>query len=240
MNAFVLAAGFGKRMGSLTENTPKPLLKIQSISLLDYALYLLFNWKIRKIWINTHYLGDQITNHLKNFKKIPIEISNEKTEILGTAGGIRTALPEDAYSEPILLINPDTLLFPKSDFSPKVNLANQSKIHLYLLPIPEGQNYTRISISSDQTLEFGIGNFYYIGLAVLDPNCLNNLDKNKYFDLSDIFKEYAKRGEISGEIFSGEVLDLGTKELWENFQTKDVFGKSLDHIHSFLSQSYMA
>lgn len=240
MNAFVLAAGFGKRMGSLTENTPKPLLKIQSITLLDYTLYLLFTWKIKRIWINTHYLGGQIAKHLQKFKNLLIEISHEETKILGTAGGIRTALPEYAYSEPILLINPDTVLFPKPDFTPKMNLADKGKIHLYLLPIPEGQNYTRISISSDQTLEFGIGNFYYIGLAVIDPNCLNKLDKNEYYDLSDIFKEFAKRGEITGEIFSGDVLDLGTKELWENFQTKDVFGKSLEQIHSFLSQSYMA
>ncbi|EOQ88954.1 MobA-like NTP transferase domain protein [Leptospira yanagawae serovar Saopaulo str. Sao Paulo = ATCC 700523] len=239
MNAFVLAAGFGKRMGSLTENTPKPLLKIQSITLLDYALYLLHVWNIQNIWVNTHYLGEKILNHLKKFSGISLVVSHESNEILGTAGGIRTALPEDHYTEPILIINPDTLFFPSADFSPKDRLANNSKIHLYLLPIPEGQSYTKISISDDQTLKFGEGNFYYIGLAVLDPKCLLHLEKNRYYDLSDIFKECGKKGEITGELFQGKVLDLGTKELWESYQTKDVFGNKLTKIQNFLSRFNM-
>lgn len=240
MNGFVLAAGFGKRMGTLTTNTPKPLLKIQSISLLDYSLYLLHLWKIKQVWINVHYLSEQITQHLLPFKGFPIHIAEEKTEILGTAGGIRTALPEELYAEPILLINPDTLFFPKSGFTPKLSLTSGSKIHLYLLPAPEGQNYTKISIQKDNTLKFGEGTFYYIGLAILDPTCLVTLEKHKYYDLSDTFKECSEKGQITGEIFPGEVLDLGTKELWDSYQTKDVFGKELEKIQSFLRSSYMA
>lgn len=236
MNAFVLAAGFGKRMGSLTENTPKPLLKIQSITLLDYALYLLQLWKIQKIWVNTHYLGEQIVEHLQKWKGLSLTVAEEKSIILGTAGGIRTALGENLNSEPILLINPDTLFFPNPDFSPKDSLANGCKIHLYLLPIPEGQNYTKISIGKNQTLSFGNGEYYYIGLAVLNPMCLAELETNRYYDLSDTFKECAKHGEITGEIFSGQVLDLGTKELWESYQTKDVFGNHLKDIQTFLSR----
>ncbi|MCW7496213.1 nucleotidyltransferase family protein [Leptospira levettii] len=239
MNAFVLAAGFGKRMGSLTQNTPKPLLEIQSITLLDYALYLLHIWKIQKVWINAHYLGEQILNHVKNFTGFPIEVSIEKDKILGTAGGIRTALPENPDSEPILLINPDTLFFPNLEFTPKHSLAKGIKIHLYLLPIPEGENYTKISIRKNGTLEFGKGEFYYIGLSVIDPSCLSNLEKNHFYDLSDTFRECANKGEITGEIFPGEVLDLGTKELWESYLNKDVFGSNLTKIKSFLSRSNM-
>lgn len=239
MNAFVLAAGFGKRMGSLTQNTPKPLLQIQSITLLDYALYLLHIWKIQKVWVNAHYLGEQILNHVKNFTGFPIEVSIEKDKILGTAGGIRTALPQDHFSEPILLINPDTLFFPNPEFTPKQNLATGIKIHLYLLPIPEGENYTQISIGKDGALEFGKGEFYYIGLSVIDPSCLSKLEKNQYYDLSDTFRECAKKGEITGEIFPGEVLDLGTKELWETYQSKDIFGSHLMNIKSFLSRTNM-
>ncbi|TGM52527.1 nucleotidyltransferase family protein [Leptospira vanthielii] len=240
MNAFVLAAGFGKRMGTLTENCPKPLLKIQDVTLLDYSLYLLNQWKILKVWINTHYLGEQIKNHVQNFKQYPVEILEEKDEILGTAGGIRTGLSEESFAEPILLINPDTLFFPDPTFSPKTNLPNEIKIHLYLLPAPSDQNYTKIEITKNGSLKFGTGAYYYIGLAVLDPKCLSHIEKNKYYDLSDIFKECAERGEITGEIFSGTVLDLGTKELWNSYSTKDIFGSQLSEINSFLNSSYMA
>lgn len=78
MKAFVLAAGYGKRMGTLTENCPKPLLKIQGITLLDYSLYLLYEWKISKVWINTHYLGEKIKEHIQKFIKYPIELLVEK------------------------------------------------------------------------------------------------------------------------------------------------------------------
>ncbi|TGL86530.1 nucleotidyltransferase family protein [Leptospira congkakensis] len=239
MNAFVLAAGFGKRMGTLTENCPKPLLKIQGISLLDYSLYLLNEWKISNVWINTHYLGEQIKSHVKDFKKFPIEVLEEKKEILGTAGGIRTGLPKDSLDKPLLLINPDTLFFPNSDFSPKQSLTTGVQIHLYLLPTPPDQNYTKINIGENGILEFGKGSFYYIGLAILNPNCLIHLEKNKYYDLSDIFKECATRGEITGEIFSGNVLDLGTKELWDSYSNRDVFGSKLSQIQSFVKNSNM-
>ncbi|EOQ96903.1 MobA-like NTP transferase domain protein [Leptospira wolbachii serovar Codice str. CDC] len=240
MKAFVLAAGFGKRMGTLTENCPKPLLKIQSISLLDYSLYLLNEWKTSKVWINTHYLGEQIKNHVQNFKQFPIKVLEEKTEILGTAGGIRTGLSEESFTEPILLINPDTLFFPDQTFSPNTSLSNESKIHLYLLPTSTDQNYTKIEIGKNGSLKFGTGTYYYIGLAILNPKCLSHLEKNRYYDLSDIFKECAERGEITGEVFSGTVLDLGTKELWDSYSTKDIFGSQLSKIQSFLNSSYMA
>ncbi|TGK50409.1 nucleotidyltransferase family protein [Leptospira kanakyensis] len=239
MNAFVLAAGFGKRMGSLTENCPKPLLKIQGITLLDYSLYLLNEWKISNVWINTHYLGEKIKSHLQNFTKFPIHVIEEKTEILGTAGGIRTGLPKDSLNESILLINPDTLFFPNPDFSPNDSLSDGIKIHLYLLPSPPNQNYTQINIGENGSLEFGKGAYYYIGLAILNPNCLIHLEKNKYYDLSDIFKECAARGEITGEVFSGTVLDLGTKELWDSYIQKDIFGKEITKILSFVNSSKM-
>ncbi|TGL44323.1 NTP transferase domain-containing protein [Leptospira perdikensis] len=239
MNAFVLAAGFGKRMGSLTENTPKPLLKIQGVSLLDYSLYLLDQWKISKVWINTHYLGEQIKIHVQNFKRYPVEVLEEKEKILGTAGGIRTGLPENSLEEPILLINPDTLFFPKLDFLPNLSLPNDKKIHLYLLPTPPGQSYTKINIDKNGLLKFGSGSYYYIGLAILNPKCLIHLEKNQYHDLSDIFKECAERGEITGEVFPGTVLDLGTKELWDSYETKNIFGHELSKIKSFIKSSYM-
>ncbi|MCW7491622.1 NTP transferase domain-containing protein [Leptospira sp. 2 VSF19] len=240
MNAFVLAAGFGKRMGSLTENCPKPLLKIQDITLLDYSLYLLDLWKVSNVLVNTHYLGDQIKNHLKRFKKFPITILEEKNEILGTAGGIRTGLSDKYFEEPILLINPDTLFFPDQSFKPKTELKDHTKIHLYLLPAPPNQSYTKIGIDENGKLTFGNGGYYYIGLAILNPKCLSHLEKNNYHDLSDIFKECAERGEITGEIFSGRVLDLGTKDLWEAYVKTDIFGAEISKIQVFLKSSYMA
>ena len=75
----VLAAGIGKRMQPLTLKTPKPLLEINSISLIERAINLLIDHGVQEISINVHYLPDQITTYIskKNFNA-KIYFSNEK------------------------------------------------------------------------------------------------------------------------------------------------------------------
>lgn len=64
MKAVILAAGQGQRMMPLTQNTPKPLLKIGDKTILDHILDLIPN-KITEIFIVVNYLGEQIINHIK-------------------------------------------------------------------------------------------------------------------------------------------------------------------------------
>ncbi len=234
MNAFILAAGFGKRMGELTKNTCKPMLSIDGIRLIDYSLYLVNSWGLQKIWINTHYHSEKIANHLKQFKNLNLFISEEREKILGTAGGIRTALPDSDLNTKLVLINPDTILLPSQDFRLKTDLPLGSKIHLYLSPFPDGTNYTKIKLDSHNKVIMGDGNLFYIGLAIIDSSILSPLNKNEYYDLSDIFKTLSETGEISGEIFLGKVIDVGTKELWEKLQNQNLFEFDREKILNFL------
>ena len=90
--AIVLAAGFGKRVQPLTNVTPKPLLKINNVSLLENTLNFLKKFGVKSFAINTHHLGDQIISFAESNKnKYDIKIFKEK-DILGTGGGIRNAL----------------------------------------------------------------------------------------------------------------------------------------------------
>ena len=66
--ALILCAGFGKRLNPLTLDTPKPLLKLNDITILETCINLIQSLGIKKIIINTFYLKDQFTNFLK--KKI--------------------------------------------------------------------------------------------------------------------------------------------------------------------------
>ena len=106
--AIVLAAGFGKRVLPLTNTTPKPLLKINNISLLTNTLNFLKKSGIKHFAINTHHLGEQIENFAESNKGIyDIKIFKEK-EILGTGGGIRNAL-SFFQDKPFISINSDTI-----------------------------------------------------------------------------------------------------------------------------------
>ena len=108
MKAMILSAGFGKRLRPLTENCPKPLLKLGKETLLSNTLNFLQKAKIQKVVINVHYLGEQIINYLEEKKfDLDIAIINEKEKILDTGGGILNAI--NHFEDPFLVINPDTV-----------------------------------------------------------------------------------------------------------------------------------
>ena len=72
--AFILCAGFGKRLNPLTLETPKPLIKLKDITVLETCINLIENLGIQKLIINTFYLKDQIHNFI-NHKKFKSKIS---------------------------------------------------------------------------------------------------------------------------------------------------------------------
>jgi MurNAc alpha-1-phosphate uridylyltransferase len=110
MKAMILAAGLGTRMRPLTLNTPKPLLTINDVPLIEYHIRRLAAAGIHNIVINHAWLGDQIEASLGSGECFGISIKySAETEPLETAGGIRKALPllTDEGEERFLIINGD-------------------------------------------------------------------------------------------------------------------------------------
>ena len=107
--ALILCAGFGKRLNPITLNTPKPLLEIKNISMLERCINLIKKLGIQKIFINTFYLKDQFLVFLnrKNFN-IDIEIIEDGENILDTGGGIQNMIKE-SNEQDFLIFNPDTI-----------------------------------------------------------------------------------------------------------------------------------
>ncbi len=105
--AMVLAAGEGRRMRPLTEQTPKPLLEIFGESLLDRMLDRLAAAGVRRAVVNTHHLGEAIAAHLRGRRRPEIVLSPE-TWLLDTGGGVLNAL--DKLGEaPFYALNGDVL-----------------------------------------------------------------------------------------------------------------------------------
>ena len=88
--ALILCAGFGKRLNPITLNTPKPLLEIKDVTMLERCIFLIEKLGIKKILINTFYLKDQFSDFLnnKNFH-LDIKLINDGKHILDTGGGIQ-------------------------------------------------------------------------------------------------------------------------------------------------------
>ena len=93
MKSMILAAGYGKRLGNLTKDTPKPLIEVKGKALIDFHIDKLIAIGCEKIVINVHYLAEKIINHVsaKYIDAIDIIFSHEEN-ILGTGGGIKNAV----------------------------------------------------------------------------------------------------------------------------------------------------
>lgn len=107
--ALILCAGFGKRLNPITLNTPKPLLEIKEVSMLERCINLIEKLGIQKILINTFYLKDQFSVFLnsKNFN-IDIKIIEDGEHILDTGGGIQNMI-KDSNEKDFIIFNPDTI-----------------------------------------------------------------------------------------------------------------------------------
>ena len=107
--ALILCAGYGKRLNPLTIKTPKPLLKINNLTLLENTINLIQRLNIKKIKLNTFYLNDKIQSFIKkkNFD-IDIEIIDDGEQILDTGGGIFNMIKSSSEYD-FLVFNPDTI-----------------------------------------------------------------------------------------------------------------------------------
>jgi len=107
--ALILCAGYGKRLNPLTLTEPKPLLKVDEITLLENCINLIKFLKMEKVIINTFYLKEKIENFISVKKfDLDIKIINDGKIILNTGGGILNMMNSSNESD-FLTLNPDTI-----------------------------------------------------------------------------------------------------------------------------------
>ena len=107
--AIILCAGFGKRLMPLTEKTPKPLLKINEINLLENTINLIKVLEIKSLKINTFYLSDKIKDFIfSNNFGLEIQIIEDGKEILDTGGGLLNVVNNSVETD-FIVFNPDTI-----------------------------------------------------------------------------------------------------------------------------------
>ncbi len=109
----ILAAGFGTRLGELTQLRPKPMLPICGAPLVRWSVLWLRHHGVREIVINLHHLGEQIRDELGDGSALGVSIAYSPEHlILGTGGGLREArsLLDDGSGAPILVMNGKIML----------------------------------------------------------------------------------------------------------------------------------
>ncbi len=231
MQAFVLAAGFGKRMGELTKDRPKPLLPVNGVPLIHYTLFQLSRWNVSRVFVNVHYLGDAIVEELRDFPHFPIVFSHEQPEILGTAGGLRkivadAKLPPD---ESLILMNPDTILLPHEADAPAPLAANTDAL-LYLRPLEADNPATGFVFNGtpDEHIRMSeSGTHYYIGYSVVRAGSVSHLPYDEFAELGPVWRGAGERGRLRGRLLQGESLDAGLRRSYADVMDRDLIPASL-------------
>tara|TARA_B110000027_G_scaffold125847_1_gene143616 strand:- start:104 stop:796 length:693 start_codon:yes stop_codon:yes gene_type:complete len=224
--ALILCAGYGERLKPLTLTKPKPLLKIDKITLLENCINLIQSLGIEKIIINTFYLNEKIENFIKEKKfNLDIKIINDGKKILNTGGGILNMM-NSSNDVDFLTLNPDTV------WSNNYTEAIQSMEKFYFLnQIKNILLLVNKNLSFDKKLkgDFNLleniikkddqNNFIYTGCQIINKD-LFNLYSVRDFSISDIWKELVSKNKLYGyeslEIFY-HLTDLKIyKELLKN------------------------
>lgn len=105
----IMAGGFGKRLGALTKNTPKPMLIVKGKPILEHIILRLYQDGFKNLYISTHFLSEKIINYFEDGKKWGVNINYLHEEVpLGTAGAL-SLLKENNTQQPVLVTNGDLL-----------------------------------------------------------------------------------------------------------------------------------
>jgi MurNAc alpha-1-phosphate uridylyltransferase len=200
--ALILCAGYGKRLNPITLKTPKSLIKINNISLLENTINLIKELGISEIKLNTFYLKDQIKIFIeqKNFD-VKIEIIEDGNEILDTGGGILN-MTNSINEEDFFIFNPDTVWSAKN-----VNCIKEmesyyfsKKIQNILMVVNKDLSFDK-KLKGDFNLEKNLlskGNQYiYTGCQILNRNLLKNINK-KVFSINEIWNELVSKNNLFG------------------------------------------
>ena len=203
-SALILCAGFGKRLNPLTLKTPKPLLTFKNKTILEKCISIIIKLGIKKIYLNTFYLGEQISNFIKD-KTFPIDIQiiNDGKNILDTGGGILNMINNSSEND-FLVFNPDTLWSDNyiKEIKDMCNLYSSNKLDNILLIVKKELSFDKsfrgdFQLRNNSLKKTNKNNFIYIGCQILNRNLFKN-HKLKNFSITEIWNELLKKNGLNG------------------------------------------
>ena len=202
----IFAAGFGRRMGALTETRPKPLIEVAGETLLDRALAIGRAAGPSRIVANAHYEAAQIDRHLSGTE---VRVVHETPDILDTGGGLRNALPH-LGTGPVFTLNPDAAWRGPNPLNALASAWRDGMGALLLLvPADRARAHGgRGDFALDEDRLIRGGPFVYTGAQIVDPSRLDEIPDaafslNRYWDL------LAAEGRLHGAVYDGDWCDVG-------------------------------
>ena len=222
--ALILCAGFGKRLNPLTLDTPKPLIKLNNITVLETCIKLIESLGIKEVILNTFYLKDQIQNFIihKKFKS-KITIIEDGKNILDTGGGINNMLSH-TIEDDVLIFNPDTIW--KTYYSKEIiemeKIYFSQKLKNILLLVKKELSFDK-NLNGDFDLKDNLilknkeRNFIYTGCQIINKKLLSNYN-DKNFSITNVWNDLIKKKELYGYETNNDFYHLTDLETFKKLQ----------------------
>jgi NDP-sugar pyrophosphorylase family protein len=211
-----MAGGLGKRLGSLTQSCPKPLLKIGGTPILEIIVNRLAEQGFRKLFISVNYRGEMIEDHFGDGARWTADIQYlREPERLGTAGAL-SLLPERP-PQPFVVMNGDLLtklnLKHLLDFHREHRAKATMCVREYQFQVPFGvvqaDEHRLLGIDEKPTHRFLVN----AGIYALDPDVLDLVPKNQMFDMPHLFEKLVATGH--------ETMAFPIREYWMDIGRMD-------------------
>ena len=222
--ALILCAGFGKRLNPLTLKTPKPLLKVNKVTLLENCINTVIKLGVKKILLNTFHLSEEVCNFV-NGKSFPVnvQIIREREKILNTGGGILN-MTENCEDDDFLVLNPDTLWSEK--YVPEIdkmqNFYFSNKMNNILLVVKKELSFDQ-NLKGDFELKKnlldkkGPKNFIFTGCQILNKNLFNEY-KIENFSVAKIWNELLMKQQLNGFESTNKFYHLTNLEIFKKLK----------------------
>lgn len=186
----IMAGGVGKRMRPLTENCPKAMLKIGEKPILEHVLDRFIGEGYVNFCFSVHYMSKIIRDYFEDGSKWGVNIKYiEESSPLGTAGAL--ALLDEVPKKPILVTNCDVLTDVRYSDLLKYHLDHNAVATMAVREYEWTHPFGVVELADQKIISLIEKPTYrtYInaGIYALDPIALNEIVKNSYFDMTDLF-----------------------------------------------------
>ena len=214
--AIVMAGGKGMRLRPLTENLPKPMIKVAGRPLLERIILHLVSYGIGRIFLSVNHLSHVIEEYFEDGSKYGTKIEYLREDDPLGSGGAISLLPE-IPEHPLLVMNGDLIV--DTNFTNMIEFHSRSDfyatmgVYSYLHQVPFGcveiQDNRLAGIVEKPVLEKMVN----AGIYVLSPQAVSVIPKNTYFPMTMLFEDAIKNNLVCG-IFpvEKEWLDIGSPQ----------------------------
>ncbi len=203
----IFGAGFGTRMAPLTNDTPKPLIRVANKALIDHAIGLA-NQAQLTCHVNAHYLAEQMRDHLSDDVTVHVECP----DILDTGGGLKNALPHMA-GDIVATLNSDAIWSEQNPLDILMSAWKPQMSGLLLtVPIDQTVGYSRsgnFEFTTDSQLLRSESGQVYTGAQLIRKEVVLAHSEPK-FSLNTVWDKLIQTGGLYGVSYSGRWADVGT------------------------------